>query len=99
MTDLATVAAATGAKYIRTQTDRGTGFKGGGRYVTIFEKLVTDSEPGSQHRFEARGESDTSQAAADTNALASLNGQRVSKYGAGATAGKKGNGTQLTIDT
>jgi hypothetical protein len=86
MTDLGSVAAATSAKYARIQTDRGAGRSP--RYVTQFQKWQpgADGDPGYLDTHE--GESDTSQAAADTAALNALNGARNLRYGTGATPNK-----------
>lgn len=97
MTDHASVSAAVTAGYIKTQTDRGVGFKGGGRYWTQLEKYVNEGEAGG-FMLRAHGESSVDQPTADTNALAALNGQRNVRYGTGASAGKNAKGTTLTFD-
>jgi hypothetical protein len=95
MTDHANHAAAAAAGYARVQTDRGAGKSP--RYVSRYEKPQSAGTSGFLDK--AEGTSDVSQAAADTIALNALNGQRITRYGIGATAGKDGRGNALTFDT
>lgn len=89
VTDLATPAAAVTAGYAKTQTDRGVPptlihFNANQplRYITRFEKPVTGaSVSNSGNVFGASGESSVSAAAADTQALATLNANRRARYG------------------
>jgi len=96
MTDLANHAAATGAGYTRVQYDRGAGKSP--RYVSRYEKPMIGVSGAAGGLTTAEGHSDASQAAADTAALASLNGQRGHRYGTGATANQDGKGHTLTAD-
>lgn len=89
VTDLASAAAAVTAGYAKTQIDRGapTGapnLNNGQplRYATKFEKPVTGATLAhSGEVFSAYGESGSSAAAADTQALAVLNANRRARYG------------------
>lgn len=86
MADLADHAAATTAGYKRIQIDRGAGT--GPRYTSTYEKQLVGEPGASGSMFRATGTSDVSQAAADTQALAALNGQRRHRYaGPGSYAG------------
>lgn len=95
MTDFANPAAAVTAGYIKTQIDRGA--SAAIRYATILEINVNSGEAGTTP-FRAYGESNSSAAAADTQANVCLNEQRIARYGAGATAGLTANGKTLTFD-
>jgi hypothetical protein len=75
MADLADHSAATTAGYQRVQTDRGAGKSP--RYVSRYEKWMVGEPGASGHLEKAEGDSDVSQAAADTRALSALNGQRA----------------------
>jgi hypothetical protein len=97
MSDLADHAAATAAGYQRVQVDRGASFTGN-RYLSRYEKMHTGAAGDSGYLLKADGESNVSQAAADTQALAALNGQRKLRYGAGAAAGSSGKGQPHTFD-
>jgi hypothetical protein len=97
MSDLASAAAAVAAGYIKTQTDRGAG-AGSPRYITTFDKLVIGGGDEAHANTRAVGTSDASAAAADTQALAALNGQRNIRYGTGTTAGNDSRGKQHTFD-
>jgi hypothetical protein len=97
MSDHANETAATTAGWRKVQTDRGAGSSP--RYITRFEKNVGNVGNRSSAVDSHQGESDVSQAAADTAALAALNGGRKLRYGAGATAGTDGRGTSLTFDS
>lgn len=80
MADLADAAAAVSAGYKKTQTDRGAASPNL-RYVTDFTKPmvgVTGAPASVEQR--AVGESSTSAAAADTQALAALNAQREHRH-------------------
>jgi len=96
MTDLADHAAATAAGYQRVQYDRGSGKSP--RYVSRYEKPTIGASGAAGGLTTAEGHSDSSQAAADTAALASLNGQRGHRYGKGATANNDNRGNALTFD-
>jgi hypothetical protein len=95
MSDLADHTAATAAGWTRTQLDRGASFNP--RYTTWYQKHII-GEPGGSSGQEMRvvGQSNTSQAAADTVALNALNGQRKLRWGAGAT-GNKGSRALATM--
>jgi hypothetical protein len=91
MADLADHTAATTAGYARVQQDRGAGKSP--RYVSRYEKSLVGEPGASGHLLKAEGNSDVSQAAADTQALAALNGQRAFRY-----RGVGGLGGSLTTD-
>ncbi len=97
MTDLADNAAALAAGYVRSQTDRGaTAIP---RYQSQYTKhLVGEAGGSSGGETRATGHSVVSQAAADTQALAALNGQRTLRHGAGATSGTGSHGGARTHD-
>lgn len=97
MTDLASAAAAVTAGYSKTQTDRGVG-AASPRYITVFEKYLVGGSDEAFAIARAIGTSDVSAAAADTAALAALNGGRNLRYGTGATAGRDSQGKQHTFD-
>ena len=84
MVDIATPAAAVTAGYSKTQVDRGSAFRAGAQYLTIFERWLTGEPGGNGFNLRAMGESSASAAAADTAALANLNIQRDKRYGKGA---------------
>lgn len=101
-TTLASVAAATAAGYILQRVDfgdqsaypRADSAPKRKRYQTHFTKNGLGP---NASRIRALGESDTSAAAADTAALAALNGQRQTIYGFDTTAlNKKPDGTQYS---
>lgn len=96
MTDHANEAAATGAGWKKVQIDYGAGKSP--RYATEFSKNIGGGNRSSANDVH-RGESDASAAAADTAALAALNGARKIRYGAGAAAGTDGRGSSLTFDS
>jgi hypothetical protein len=96
MTDHANHTAVTNAGYARIQLDRGAGKSP--RYISRYEKPMVGEPGASGYLAKAEGHSDVSQAAADTVALNALNGQRLTRYGAGATAGVGGKGGALTFD-
>jgi D-tyrosyl-tRNA(Tyr) deacylase len=86
--DLASNAAAVAEGYVRTQIDRGAG--AGVRYETWYEKSFDgDAQFGGLRLI--GGQDNTSQANADANALASLNGFRRSTFG---TDSKRQRGTR-----
>jgi hypothetical protein len=99
MADLADNSAAVAAGYMRTQTDRGAGRSP--RYQTDYEIPLVGEPNATGQNWRAVGYSDTSQAAADTAALAALNGQRNLRYGTG-TSGNENvsakTGAKLTRD-
>jgi len=103
VTDLADNAAATTAGYRRVQIDRGASAHP--RYATRYEKLMTGAPGAAGFQFEAEGESDVSQAAADTTALTVLNTQRRHYYGgspgraSGASDSPGPRGGTHTVDT
>lgn len=98
MTDLANIAAATGAGWRETATDRGANYPGG-RYHCHLTKIVVGGSHQSGFELRADGFDDTSAANARANALAAANDQRKHRYGAGATANKDTLGTNLTADS
>jgi hypothetical protein len=86
MPDLADHVAATTAGYKRIQIDRGAGSSP--RYSSTYEKQLVGEPGASGSMFRATGTSDVSQAAADSQALSALNGQRRHRYaGPGSYAG------------
>jgi hypothetical protein len=91
MADLADHTAATTAGYKRIQIDRGA--SASPRYTSTYEKQLVGEPGASGSMFRATGSSDVSQAAADTQALSALNGQRKHRY-----AGTGGYGGSLTAD-
>ena len=95
MSDLADHAASTAAGYTRIQQDRGAGKSP--RFISRYEKPYVGEPGASGYLSKAEGHSDASQAAADTNALTALNGQRKLRYGA-TTAGNGPRGGALTFD-
>src|SRR6266487_3138576 len=100
----ASVAAAVSAGYSSTAEDRGATLHP--RYRRYLEKLLAGaSGDGDGMKIRAIGEDDTSQANADTNALASLNSQRYHYYagapgrGSGTAQSATARGGAHTIDT
>jgi hypothetical protein len=88
VTDLADVAAAQSAGYRLIQIDRGAAPTGKNfnanqppRYRTHIERQMLGAAGDSGFLFQATGESNVSQAAADAQALASLNDMRQHRYG------------------
>src|SRR6266852_6870631 len=79
VTDLADNAAAVAAGYTRTQTDRGVGKSP--RYLSGYSKPIVEEAGASGGLLRSDGNSDFSQAAADTQALNALNVQRRHRYG------------------
>jgi hypothetical protein len=104
VTDFADNAAATAAGYQRVQVDRGVGAKST-RFISRYEKWLTGASGASGFLSEAEGQSDVSQAAADTAALTILNTQRRHRYGgspgraSGASDSPHSGGGTHTIDT
>ena len=96
MTDLASIAAATAVGYARTRIDLGADVTI--RYGTRLTRPMSGGSGQQGRIFEAECWSATSAAQADTNALAALNAQRLTRYGAGATAGTDGHASTLTFD-
>ena len=96
MTDLASIAAVTAAGYVRTRIDLGATVTT--RYGTRLTRPMNGGAGQQGRLFEAEAWSATSAAQADTNALAALNAQRLTRYGAGATAGTDGHAAALTFD-
>lgn len=89
------------AGFKRSQLDRGVagGVRGEPRYTTVYDKHLTGAQGYAGGPFRARGSSDTSQAAADSQALAALDYQRGYRYGLDETARSLGPaGTALTVD-
>jgi hypothetical protein len=91
MADFANTAAAQAAGYKLIQLDRGAGHPY--RFSSTLEKWVTGDVGQSGVNLRGYGESPSSQASADAQALAALNGQRAHRY-----AGKGSNGGSITID-
>ena len=96
MTDLASVALATAAGYARTRTDLGATVTT--RYGTRLTRPMQGGAGQQGRLFEAEFWSPTSAAVADTGALAALNAQRLTRYGASSTAGTDGHAATLTFD-
>ena len=96
MTDLASVALATAAGYARTRIDLGSSVTN--RYGTRFTRPMSGGSDQQGRLFESEAWSATSAAQADTNSLAALNAQRLTRYGAGAAAGTDGHAAALTFD-
>jgi hypothetical protein len=96
--DHASIAAATGAGYKETVTDRGASFTPASRrFLVVLDKPIVGETPGqSGLRLEASGEG-ASQVAAEAVALAALNNLRAHRYGfdTNVSAGSRG-GTQTT---
>lgn len=83
VTDLANLAAANAAGYVRTQYDKGASALYD-RFMSIYTKHVTGGgTPGQGDMGEMRavGTDQSSQITADTNALNALNAQRRHYYG------------------
>lgn len=92
VTDLADLGAATSAGYKEVVLDRGSGANPATRYeVTLEKQLVGGKQSGATWRAFGQG---ASQAAAETQALANLNGKRALRY-AGANDAY---GAPLTVD-
>lgn len=98
MTDHANEAAAVAAGWAKLQTDRGA--TASPRYVTEFWKPLTGAPAGASGKAfcGGRGESNVSQAAADTVGFNSLQGFRTLRYGKDAAVSKDGGGNQHTVD-
>jgi len=96
-TDIASAAAAVTAGYSKTQLDRGASFNP--RYSTRFEKHLTGQAGASGGPVRADGESNVSAAAADTAALAALNGFRQVRYGRAAALNFGSTGGAHTADS
>jgi hypothetical protein len=94
----ASAAAAVTAGWTKMQLDRGASVNP--RYETTFEKHLTGQAGQSGGPLRAYGVSNVSAAAADTAALASLNGFRDYRYGTPAAGGNFGSsgGGALTVD-
>lgn len=97
--DLASIAAAQTAGYTSTVLDRGASYSpASGRYEVTLEKHLVGYPGQASKRFRAFGQG-ASQAAAESQALASLNAQRGQRYGKGsANSGKSVHGDTLTDD-
>ena len=92
MADLADLAAATTAGYKEIVLDRGSGASPATRYeVTLEKQLVGGRQSGGLYRAFGVG---VSQAAAETQALANLNGKRALRYNGANDA----YGAVLTVD-
>lgn len=83
MADLANHAAALAAGYVRVQGDRGA--TASMRFFSRYEKPMVNDDMGP-FLENAMGESNSSQAAADTAALTVLNAQRAHRHGITAPA-------------
>lgn len=101
MSDLASVALATAAGWVRTRIDKGM-IAGPGqddkRYETVFSKWLVGGTHQSGFEARARGVSDVSAADADTQALAALNNFRRHRYSADANVSTDTKGTVLVRD-
>jgi hypothetical protein len=95
--DLADNAAALTAGYVRVQVDRGV--SANPRYVSRYEKPV-QCDGSSSGLLQVQGDDNTSQANADTEALAALNARRRYVSGTDATNVNKGakSGATLAVD-
>jgi hypothetical protein len=92
-TNLANDAAVIAAGYAKTTCDRGTSFE------TTYSKHMAGYASGNNIVATATGYSTVSAAAADTQAVAALNGWRNHRYGFDATARSLGPfGTAMTVD-
>jgi hypothetical protein len=80
---------------VRTQTDKGASVHP--RYETRYEKAISPDGSSACLRL-ITGHDDTSQANADTVALASLNAYRRYAFGTDATNTNKGPKTGQTLD-
>jgi hypothetical protein len=98
--DHASIAAATGAGYKETVTDRGASFTPASRrFLVVLDKTVTGETPGaSGQRLEASGEGST-QVAAEAVALAALNNLRAHRYGFDTAVSAGSRGGSHTTDT
>ncbi len=94
--DLASAAAAVTAGWTKTQLDRDASVNP--RYSTRFEKHLTQQAGASGGPVRADGESNVSAAAADTAALAALNGFRKHRYGTDTAVNAGSTGGTLTTD-
>lgn len=86
VTDLANNAAVVAAGYTKTALDRGAtpgpnDKNPAPRFVTRYEKLLTGAVGDGGHLLVAEGESTVSAAAADTQAVTTLNAMRRHYYG------------------
>lgn len=82
MADFANIAAATGAGYTEIVLDRGSGANSATRwFVTLEKQIVGGRQSGIVWRAFGEG---TTQANAETQALADLNGKRRHRYGGAA---------------
>lgn len=88
--------AAAAAGYQRIQLDKGA--SANPRYMTRYEKPLVGAVGDSGSLLRAEGWSNVSQAAADTQALAALNGQRGLRYGKSTAVGTSGRGGAQTVD-
>lgn len=95
-TDLADNTAAVAAGYTRIQLDKGAAANP--RYMTRYEKPTVGAVGDGGGLTDAEGWSNASQAAADANALAALNGQRRSRYGSSTGVNVSGRGGAMTVD-
>ena len=96
-TNLADDAAVIAAGYKKTQTDFGASAVP--RYQTCYAKPISGYAGGSGSLAQAHGVSNVSAAAADTAAVAALNGWRNARYGFAAAGGNRGPaGVALTVD-
>ena len=83
--DLADHSAAVSSGWKRIQINRGVGFSP--RYISKYEKQMVGQPGASGGLMSAEGNSDVSQADADTIALNALNGQRKHRYAGVGTLG------------
>jgi hypothetical protein len=97
MTDLANIAAVTGAGYRETATDRGT-ILPGPRFHCHLTKYVSGGAHQAGYEVRADGYSATSAASARGAAIAILNNQRSHRYSFAAGTSKDTLGNTLTRD-
>jgi hypothetical protein len=89
---LANIAAATAAGYKETVLDRGASFSPAGVRFEVTLEGQQVGEPGGQSHVQLRAFGQgSSQANAETVALAALNNQRLHRYGADSGSVSKGN--------
>jgi hypothetical protein len=98
-TDLASIAAAITAGYKEIVADRGASWlPASARFEVTLEKHLTGQSGNSGAPVRAYGVG-ASQATAETQALAALNGQRSHRYGFAAAGGSQGSaGGSLSVD-
>jgi len=95
--DLANDAAVLAAGYTKVQTDYGA--LKNPRYETTYARHLTAQPGASGGPVRATGVSNTSAAAADTQAVAALNGFRKHRYGADTAVNSGSAGSAHTTDS